>query len=194
MPVIRIEHLEDSRLDDYRNVPDAELLRRRGLFVGEGRLVSRRLLRGRHRVVSLLVNEPSLKSLEDDLAGVIDEIPIYVCSTPELAGIVGFNFHRGCLALVERPSELEAADVVRDAKLLLVKLLANPCDRQPKDVPLTVFFPDQSGPVLAKWFSGEFLVSLGRRLQDLYLFEHYLLITVERGIVINRRESRERPQ
>ncbi len=83
---------------------------------------------------------------------------------------------------------------IADAKLLLVKLLANPCDRQPKEVPLTVFFPDHSGPVLARWFSGELLVPLGRRLQDLYLFEHYLLITVERGIVINRRESRERPQ
>ena len=84
---------------------------------------------------------------------------------------------------------------IADAKLLLVKLLANPCSRQqPKDVPLTVFFPDHSGPVLAEWFSGELLVPLGRRLWDLYLFEHYLLITVERGIVINRRESRERPE
>jgi hypothetical protein len=83
---------------------------------------------------------------------------------------------------------------IADAKLLLVKLLANPCDRQPKEVPLTVFFPDHSGPVLAGWFSGGLLVSLGRRLQDSYLFERYLLITVERGIVINRRESRERPQ
>jgi hypothetical protein len=82
---------------------------------------------------------------------------------------------------------------IADAKLLLVKLLANPCDPQPKEVPLTVFFPNHSGPVLAGWFSGELLVPLGRRLQDLYLFEHYLLIRVERGIVINRRESRERP-
>jgi hypothetical protein len=82
---------------------------------------------------------------------------------------------------------------IEDARLLLIKLLANPCDRQPKEVPLTVFFPDDSAPVFAGWFSGELLVPLGSRLRDLYLFEHYLLITVERGLVINRREFRGRP-
>jgi tRNA G18 (ribose-2'-O)-methylase SpoU len=120
MPLVRIEQLEDARLDDYRNVSDAELLRRRGLFVGEGRLVSRRLLRSPHRVVSVLVNEASFKSLEDDLAGIIDEIPVYVCSTPELAGIVGFNLHRGCLALAERPSDREPDGILAGARRLLV--------------------------------------------------------------------------
>jgi len=82
---------------------------------------------------------------------------------------------------------------IADAKLVLVQLLANPCDPQPKEVPLTVFFPNHSGPALAGWFSGGLLVPLGRRFWDLYLFEHYLLITVERGIVINRREFTGRP-
>jgi hypothetical protein len=87
---------------------------------------------------------------------------------------------------------------IADAKLLLVKLLANPCD-QPKEVPLTVFFPDSSGPVFARWFSGVLLVPLGKRLQYVHSgyesrFERYLLLTVESGIVINRRESRERPE
>jgi tRNA G18 (ribose-2'-O)-methylase SpoU len=120
MPVIRIDQLEDSRVDDYRNVPDAELLRHRGLFVGEGRLVSRRLLQGGHRVISVLVNEPSLKGLEDVLAPLVDDIPVYLCSNAELAGIVGFNLHRGCLTLAERPAERKAADVVSAASLLLV--------------------------------------------------------------------------
>jgi hypothetical protein len=56
-----------------------------------------------------------------------------------------------------------------------------------------VFFPDDSASVFARWFSGELLVPVGRRLRDLYLFEYYLLITVERGIVIDRREFRGRP-
>ena len=62
-----------------------------------------------------------------------------------------------------------------------------------------MFFPDQSGPVFAGWFSGLLLVPLGRHLQYLHLgyesrFERYLLLTVESGVVINRRESRERPR
>ena len=87
---------------------------------------------------------------------------------------------------------------IDDAKLLLVKLLANPCT-QSNEVPLTVFFPGHSGPVLARWFSGELLVPLGRRLQYVHLgygsrYERYLLLTVESGIVIDRRESGERPR
>jgi tRNA G18 (ribose-2'-O)-methylase SpoU len=119
MPVIRIEQL-DSRLDDYRNVPEAELIRRRGLFVGEGRLVTRRLLAGGHRVVSLLLNEASFKSLEGDLGNVFEDVPVYVCSTAELSGIVGFNHHRGCLALAERPPDREPADISARGSLLLV--------------------------------------------------------------------------
>ena len=45
MPVIRIERLDDPRLDDYRSVSDSESIRRRGLFVAEGRLVMGRLPR-----------------------------------------------------------------------------------------------------------------------------------------------------
>jgi tRNA G18 (ribose-2'-O)-methylase SpoU len=120
MPVIRIEQLDDSRLDDYRNVPDAELIRRRGLFVGEGRLVTRRLLAGGHRVASLLLNEASFKSLEGDLGHRLEDFPVYVCSTAELSGIVGFNHHRGCLALAERPPDREPAEISARGSLLLV--------------------------------------------------------------------------
>ena len=32
----------------------------------------------------------------------LSDIPVFVCSTDELASTVGFNLHRGCLALAER--------------------------------------------------------------------------------------------
>jgi len=44
VPPESINDAGDPRLADYRNVPDAELLRDRGVFVAEGRLVVRRLL------------------------------------------------------------------------------------------------------------------------------------------------------
>jgi hypothetical protein len=56
--VIDIVDPADPRLADYRNVPDGELRRRRGLFVAEGRLVVTRLLAGsRFRARSVLVTE-----------------------------------------------------------------------------------------------------------------------------------------
>ena len=57
MGVIRLERIDDPRLDDYRNVSDAERLRRRDLFVAEGRLVVWRLLSSAYPPVSLLLNE-----------------------------------------------------------------------------------------------------------------------------------------
>jgi tRNA G18 (ribose-2'-O)-methylase SpoU len=120
MPVIRVEHIEDPRLNDYRNVSDGELLRRRDLFVAEGRLVVRRLLSSRHRVVSLLMNEPSFNSFDDEFGNTLPEIPVYVGSAAAVAELVGFNFHRGCMALARRPADISTEAVVNGASLLLV--------------------------------------------------------------------------
>ena len=43
----------------------------------------------------------------------------YVCDPNEFASITGFNLHRGCLALAERPRQRSPADV-RRADLILV--------------------------------------------------------------------------
>ena len=50
-----------------------------------------------------------------------EDVPIYVCDTDEFAAITGFNLHRGCLALAERPTDRPRLDdIVRGADLLLV--------------------------------------------------------------------------
>jgi len=93
------------------------LLRDRGLFVAEGRLVVRRLLRETSfSVRSLLVTEAALRGLRDVLeAGVAASIPIYVADVERMRAVTGFNFHRGCLALAERPRERSLDAVVRAA-------------------------------------------------------------------------------
>jgi tRNA G18 (ribose-2'-O)-methylase SpoU len=120
MPVIRLTRVDDPRLEGYRNIPDAELLRRRGVFVAEGRLVVGRLLESDHRVVSLLLNEAAFRGLEPQLAALPDAVPVYVCPSGALATIVGFNLHRGCLALAERPAERAPSELLSRAEFLLV--------------------------------------------------------------------------
>jgi tRNA G18 (ribose-2'-O)-methylase SpoU len=122
MPVYRLTRLEDERLEEYRNIRDAVLLRRHGLFVAEGRLVVERLLEpgaGVSRVRSVLVNDASFAALERRLAGCPD-VPVYVCPTEALVATVGFNLHRGCLALAERPSDRDFRHVIAAASLVLV--------------------------------------------------------------------------
>jgi tRNA G18 (ribose-2'-O)-methylase SpoU len=120
MPVIRIDGRDDPRLAEYRSVSDGELLRRRNRFVAEGRLVVGRLLETGHRVESLLVNDASFRALEAALSRLPEDVPVYICETDEFAAITGFNLHRGCLALAERPADRSWGDVVRHADVLLV--------------------------------------------------------------------------
>jgi len=101
-------------------VSDAELLRRRNRFVAEGRLVVGRLLESRHRVDSVLVNDASFRALETALSCLPSDVPIYVCNTDEFAAITGFNLHRGCLALAERPVNRTLSDVARSADRVLI--------------------------------------------------------------------------
>jgi tRNA G18 (ribose-2'-O)-methylase SpoU len=114
--IVSVADLADPVLADYRNVPDPALLAERGVCVAEGRLVVRGLLtRGRFRVRSLLVTEAARASLDDVLAAVPAAVPIYVASKTLMSSIVGFNVHRGCLAIGERPGET-AVDEVSSAE------------------------------------------------------------------------------
>ena len=50
MPIVPVDDLDDPRIADYRDVPDPVLLRQRGLFVAESRLVVRELLAHRRLI------------------------------------------------------------------------------------------------------------------------------------------------
>ena len=111
MPVVPVDDVEDSRLTDYRTVSDPLLLRERGVFVAESRLVVRELLaHSRFETRSLLVTAAALESLGDLLETRHDDLPIYVGARQFLHRIAGFDVHRGCLALGIRPAR--SADVV----------------------------------------------------------------------------------
>ncbi len=121
MPVVPIVTPEDPRVAGYRAIRDGDLLRTRGLFVAEGRLVVERVLRDtRYRVASLLVNQASLAALEPIVAARAPEAATFVCEARAFPEITGVNVHRGCLALVHRPAPAAWRDVVAGARLVVV--------------------------------------------------------------------------
>ena len=105
---MRIDDPDDERVADYRDLTDAQARRRReepgldgqGIFVAEGVLVIRRLLRSDHRVRSVLVTPRQLDALAEDLAGLV--APVYVAAPEVLKRVAGFDFHRGALASADR--------------------------------------------------------------------------------------------
>lgn len=101
-PVVAIVEAADRRVDDYRNLTDAELRQREepasGLFMVEGMASIRHLLRSAYPVRSLLLTEHRLDELAPDLAAAEGDWPVYVADNDLLRAITGFRFHRGALA------------------------------------------------------------------------------------------------
>lgn len=135
MKMTRIESLSDPRVADYANLRDAELLQReeplnpaghRGLFIAEGELVVRRLLESRYRTRSLFLAESRLASMADAIERLPAETQVLVAPQPLFNEIVGFNIHRGALAIGERgePQSLSKL-LARRGPFLILEDLCN---------------------------------------------------------------------
>ena len=122
MPTVPIDDLDDPRLADYRNVPDPVLLRDRGVFVAEGRIVVRHLLESsRFMTQSVFVSPAALEGLGEALAR-HPAVPVFVMPVERLSALVGYNMHRGCLAIGARPVPPPVGDWVasiRGARLVV---------------------------------------------------------------------------
>ena len=113
---------DDPRVADYRDIAEPSLVRSKGLFVAEGRLVVSRLVAdGRYRLRSVLVSEAAHRSMETTLAAV-EGAPVYVCRAADVLGITGHDLHRGCLALAERPAAITPAAALTSSPRLVVVL------------------------------------------------------------------------
>ena len=116
MPLIRLNDPDDPRIAAYRNVPDHQLLTEQGVFVAEGRLVVRRLIEAeRLHTRSVMVTDAALAPLQD-LLDTRQDLSVYVVPQVVMNGITGFNMHRGCLALGERPRPSRWQDLLSGAR------------------------------------------------------------------------------
>jgi tRNA G18 (ribose-2'-O)-methylase SpoU len=121
MAVERIEGANDPRTAPYRDLRDADLLRERGLFAAEGRLVVRRAIEdGRYAFHSLLVNDAALRDLAPAIARLDAAVPVWVCPTAAFLALTGFDLHRGCVALVHRPAATAVDELTAAARMLVV--------------------------------------------------------------------------
>src|SRR5215471_8690874 len=121
MPLVPIAGLDDLRVAPYRDVSDPELLRAHRLFVAEGRLVVQRLIEdGRFRVRSLLLNEAAWHALEPSCGRLASDVDVCLASSRDFEDLPGYNVHRGCLALVERPQPASIDAVLSSARVIVV--------------------------------------------------------------------------
>jgi tRNA G18 (ribose-2'-O)-methylase SpoU len=115
----RVERAGDARLRGYALLAQPGALRQAGWFVAEGRLVVERVLaERRYQLESVLLNEAALAALEPALRETT--APIYLCPNALFEALTGHNFHRGCLALVQRPPPLDWRTLAARARALVV--------------------------------------------------------------------------
>jgi tRNA G18 (ribose-2'-O)-methylase SpoU len=124
--VIHISDLDDPRVAAYAHVGDPSWLRQHGLFVAEGRFVVRRLFEAHaFSVRSVLVTPAALAAMTDVLDP--ERCPVYVCEQQTMNDVAGFNFHRGCLAIADRPPAIDPLARFADARCVLaLERVGNP--------------------------------------------------------------------
>jgi len=112
----------DRRLAPYRHLNDAGQRRlveqRDRIFVVEGHLAVGRLLASRYRVQSLVVADTRAEALGDLTAAVLAAGgDVLVAALPVLRATVGFNMHRGVVAVAARPAPADPEAVLVDASM-----------------------------------------------------------------------------
>lgn len=123
-PVVAVADPCDPRLDEYRNLTDADLRRRQepvaGLFMVEGPALIKTLLGSVYPVRSVLLTGSRLAELRGDLEAAAGDWPVYVAANEVMRSITGFHFHRGALAAATRRPPTPWAEVVAGASLVVV--------------------------------------------------------------------------
>ena len=122
MRVIRISTLDEPGLADYSGLTDVALRRvsepAGGLYIAESSKVMARAIAAGHQPRSVLLQEQWL----DALLPLLDpfDIPVFVGGAALLESLTGYNLHRGALAAMHRPTLPPAAQLLENARRVVV--------------------------------------------------------------------------
>ena len=122
MRVIRISTLDEPGLADYSGLTDVALRRvsepAGGLYIAESSKVMARAIAAGHQPRSVLLQEQWLEALLPLLDPF--DIPVFVGDAALLESITGYNLHRGALAAMHRPALPPAAQLLENARRVVV--------------------------------------------------------------------------
>ena len=115
---VELSDVDDPRFDDYRALNDQAYRRSYEgdrLFVAEGFVAIDRLIESGHEIRSVLLATSRVERFSAHLPA-LDErsVPVYVAAKDVIAGVVGFDLHRGVVAVADRrehPSVAEVASI-----------------------------------------------------------------------------------
>jgi tRNA G18 (ribose-2'-O)-methylase SpoU len=122
MTVIPIGSLDDPRLVDYAHQTDVALKKadstEHGLYIAESLLVLERALAAGHRPRSVLALGSSIGEVIEVLGD--RDVPVFSGPSALLEQLTGYVLHRGLIAAMHRPALPRAADLLADARRVVV--------------------------------------------------------------------------
>jgi tRNA G18 (ribose-2'-O)-methylase SpoU len=117
--IVEISALDDPRLADYSHLTDVALKKSGGgLYIAESLLVLERAIGAGHQPRSVLALGSSVAEAVEATRGF--DIPIFSGPSELLEELTGYLLHRGLIAAMHRPALPEAADLLRDARRIVI--------------------------------------------------------------------------
>lgn len=117
--LIDLADAADPRLDDFRNLTDADVRPdRRGIVIAEGVNVVERLVRSAYDIRSIIGVPNKLEVLAPILAD--RDLPTFRVDKWLLSDVVGFRVTRGVLASANRPAPADARALIAAGRRLVV--------------------------------------------------------------------------
>jgi tRNA G18 (ribose-2'-O)-methylase SpoU len=111
-----IDDPDDPRLAPYKDVKERDLVGRQGLFMAEGEVVLRQLVRSPTcEAVSVLIAEKREAALSSILDELPEATPVYLAPQAVMDAVAGFPMHRGILALGRRRTNPALSDILAAA-------------------------------------------------------------------------------
>jgi tRNA G18 (ribose-2'-O)-methylase SpoU len=103
--IVPITSLDFPDLIPYRTLRQSVEQFRYGKFIGEGKIVVRRLLESKHEIISVLITPEWLEEYSELLAARPEQITVFVGQKELLNTIVGYNLHQNIMALGKIPAQ-----------------------------------------------------------------------------------------
>jgi tRNA G18 (ribose-2'-O)-methylase SpoU len=117
--VIEVSDPADPRLDDFRDLTDADVRPdRRGIVIAEGANVVERLVASPYAMRAVIGVRARIDALRPVLDGV--DVPAFVVDKWVLSDVVGFRVTRGVMAAADRPAAPELGALLDRARRVAV--------------------------------------------------------------------------
>jgi tRNA G18 (ribose-2'-O)-methylase SpoU len=115
LTIHHVGSIEHSYLEPYRTLKRPLEHQKKGIFVAEGEKVVRRLLESTIRMMSILLTEEWFSIYRNPLESRDEEIEVYLAKKELMETIVGFQLHKGIMAVAKIPERTTLPEVAASA-------------------------------------------------------------------------------